>query len=151
MHSGGDRMTDEPVSGHEQPSGESPLAGALRAALPLVGSVAGAGLGLVVGGDLGSLVGAGAGPAVTQALQRVGDEVTSRRLSPRQRARVGSVIWYTTAKIKANQDGGAAVRSDGFFDAQQDDRSAAEEIAEAVLLAAEQEYEERKLRYLGNL
>jgi hypothetical protein len=43
------------------------------------------------------------------------------------------------------------VRQDGFFAAAVNDRSAAEEIIEAVLLAGQRESQEKKLRYYGNL
>jgi hypothetical protein len=43
------------------------------------------------------------------------------------------------------------VRADEFFCEQPNERSSAEEIAEGVLLAAQREHEERKLKFYSNL
>ena len=46
---------------------------------------------------------------------------------------------------------GQQIRRNGFFETPIDDRSAAEEILEGVLLVAQREHEERKLRFYSNL
>lgn len=113
----------------------------------ITGSVAGAGIGLVLGGPPGAIAGAAAGPAVSHVLH----DFARRHLSERERVRVGAVVQYTTQFIRAGADAGRDVRNDGFFQTRGRDRPGAEEVAEGVLQAAQHEYEERKVEFLGRL
>src|SRR5919199_3076043 len=122
-----------------------------RAAPDVLGSVLGAGLGLVLGGPPGALIGAATAPAMSHTLRRVGTEVSRRLLSPREESRLGAVFLLTAAETKARLDAGEQVRQDSFFEAGAGGRSTAEEITEGVFLAAQREYEERKLPYLATL
>lgn len=72
-------------------------------------------------------------------------------LGPREQVRIGATVAFAVAKIQDNLATGLAVRDDEFFRASSGARSAADEIAEGVILAAQREPEELKLRYLGNL
>lgn len=65
--------------------------------------------------------------------------------------RVGLVYALTAAAIQRRLDAGDRIRDDDFFDRDITDRSNADEIAEAVLIAAQREHEERKLPFLANL
>jgi hypothetical protein len=56
-----------------------------------------------------------------------------------------------THKIQERLGNGETPRTDGFFEPDVTGRSAADESAEAVFLAAQKEYEERKLPYIANL
>lgn len=58
---------------------------------------------------------------------------------------------HAANKIESHRRNGKSLREDGFFDGNISERSAADEIAEGVILAAQREHEEKKLMYLGNL
>jgi len=119
------------------------------------GSVAGAAVGAVIGtavaGPLGAVGGALAGTVLEKGFQLVGTEIKKRVLSPREEQRVGAVYTYANQKINRNLVEGKMIRTDSFFDAIGKERPANEEILEGVLLTAQKEYEEKKLKYLGAL
>ncbi len=103
-----------------------------------IGSLGGPGLG-AVGGVLGNV------------LSTICGDYVSRRLAPRQEARVGACVVYAAQKMKTRLEAGNRVRSDDFFKKDSSDRSAADEFVEGILIASEKTYEEKKLIYLGNL
>ena len=107
-------------------------------------------------------LGAAAVPLLISGLEKIGNDVYMRFLSEQEQIRIGGVITYATIKIQKNLDAGGKLREDGFFEKPQQeqgacieipfvDRPAAEEILEGVLLAAQREHEEKKIRFLGNL
>lgn len=106
---------------------------------------------MALGGPAGAIAGAAAGPVMTNTLRHVGHEVGQRLLSPREEARVGTVFVLTANEVRERLDAGEVQRTDGFFDEGRTRRSTAEEITEGVFLAAQREYEERKLPYLATL
>jgi hypothetical protein len=69
----------------------------------------------------------------------------------RERQRVGLVYGLTALAIQERLDKGEHLRTDDFFDRDITDRSKSDEIAEAVLISAQREHEEKKLPYLANL
>src|SRR2546428_6759764 len=111
------------------------------------GVTTGAGLGFVFGGPAGAIVGAGLGTSI----ELIGDEIGKRFLAKRERERVGYIIIRACDKIKQNMDNGMKLRPDDFFDDNQGDRSAAKEIVEGILIAAQKEYQEKKLPFYSNL
>ena len=111
------------------------------------GAAAGGALGLI-GGPPGVLAGAAGGVAVTRALKRVGAELQLRWLGPRQHERIGAAYAVACERIRQRAADDESPRSDGFFTGE---RPAAEELLEGVLQAAGESYEERKVRFLGNL
>ena len=113
------------------------------------GLVAG-GLGLLTG-PAGAVVGAFAQPALSRTIQWGIGEFRRRVLAPREDARVASVVVLASRKCQANLSAGRTLRQDGFFDPAANDRAAAEEVLEGVLLAAQREHEEKKLPFIGNL
>lgn len=131
----------------EEPLEEDRVAGLVDAGAEITGSVVGAGIGLIVAGPPGALGGAFLGPIVS----RVTADFANRFLSHREQVRVGAIVRYVADEIEQQTALGRQVRQDGFFDAQPGDRGPLEEVAEAVLRAAQDEPEERKLRYLARL
>jgi hypothetical protein len=117
----------------------------------VAGAAAGATIGLVIGGPPGAIAGSASGPAIARVFRYVGAEFKNRVLGKREEVRIGAVIAFAGKKIQDNLEEGKQVRQDGFFTEQPDDRSDAEEIFEEVLLAAQREHQEKKLRYYGNL
>lgn len=123
----------------------------IGAGADIAGGIAGAAIGIVVAGPAGALAGAAGGPAAAHTLRKVATELARRVLGRREEVRVGATIAYAATKIEANLNDGLCLRDDDFFDDSTRDRSAAEEIAEGVVLAAQREHEERKIPFYGNL
>ena len=116
-----------------------------------VGGAIGAGAGFLLGGPLGAAAG-GAGSALfTQALDNVGQDIQRRLISPGELRRVGVAMWYASLAIRSRLNNGQKIRTDDFFQQQPDDRAAANEVLEHVLLAAQRDPQEKKLKYYGNL
>lgn len=134
-------------SGTEQES----LNRVLEAGSDIVGGVAAAAIALLVPGPAGAIVAGAAGPGLSHVLEKVGREISTRTLGKREAKRVGAALLFAAAKVEANRSAGQQVRTDGFFAEQPDGRSSADEITEGVLMAAQREYEERKLPFYGNL
>jgi hypothetical protein len=139
-----DSRPDDP----EEPS--RALIEAIQTGSDFAGATAGGAFGLL-GGPAGVVAGAAAGVAVARVFRRVGNEVVERVLGPRQRVRVGGALAVAITEIDARLDAGKRPRGDGFFDDSEGERAKAAEILEGVLLHAANAYEERKVRYLGNL
>lgn len=79
------------------------------------------------------------------------DDVLSRALSSRQRQRVNDLITYAADSFrKMCEEEGARLRDDDFFQ-DRDGRWSSQEVVEAALIAASNEPQELKLRYLGHL
>lgn len=115
------------------------------------GATVGTAIGTMVAGPLGAIGGALAGTVLEKGLQRIGNEIKSRVLSPKEESRIGTVYTYAVQKMDNNIRAGMHIRTDAFFEVADGERSANEEILEGILLAAQKEYEEKKLKYLGNL
>lgn len=115
-----------------------------------IGSLGGAGLGLVIAGPPGALIGAVAAPIGTAIIKQAA-RVARAHLSKREEVRVGSVLATAASEISRRTKDGENLRSDGFFELSVDNRSAGDEVVEAVVRAAESEAEERKLPYIGFL
>jgi hypothetical protein len=117
----------------------------------ITGGLGGALIGLLVAGPLGGVIGAGGAPVITTLIKRLAAEIKERLLGPREQVRIGAVYSFAIDKILKNKETGKELRQDSFFDTNQNERSAAEEIFEGVILKAQREYEETKLCYYGNL
>ena len=112
--------------------------------------------GALIGGSLGTATG---DPLAGMALGAMGATIgglvadtAERQLSARERRRTESVANHAAAFIKEFLADRWEVRSDGFFEsASVGDNTAAEEIVEGVLRAAQASFEERKVEHLGHL
>ena len=117
----------------------------------IAGGAVGGALGFLAGGPIGAAVLGAGGAAAAAALKHIGEEASQRLLAPREQVRVGGVLAIAAGEIQQRIALGEAVRNDGFFDPQSNGRSAAEEVAESVLLKSQREPEERKIPYMGHL
>lgn len=117
----------------------------------IAGATTGAAIGLLVGGPPGAIVGTAAGPAAARTLRGLAVEFRERVLGCREEVRVGATISFASAKINEKLENGQRLRHDGFFADAKDDRSTAKEVFESVVLAAQREAEEKKVRFYGNL
>ena len=116
-----------------------------------VGASIGVGVGAVVAGPLGAVGGAVAGGVIGKALKGAVDDFLGRLLSDREQKRVETVADLAQARIEKNLNEGQQPRSDGFFDDGVANRSDAAELFEGTLIAAQKEYEEKKLPLIANL
>ena len=96
-------------------------------------------------------IGGLASKGIEIVLRDVGTDISSRQLGPREEIRVGAALIIAAAEIKRRQKNGELLRDDGFFDKNQGGRSDAGEVLESVLLKAQIEPEEKKIRHLGLL
>lgn len=117
----------------------------------IAGSVVGAAVGLI-GGPAAALGGAAMGATVGRVLSRVGADIQRRLLGPREQTRIGAALAFATNRISEQVQAGRLLRQDHFFQAQnQNERPAAEELLEGILLKARDAYEEKKIPLMGNL
>ena len=72
-------------------------------------------------------------------------------MGDREESRIGFTYTVGLLKIKSRLEQGEEIRNDGFFESDELNRSAGEEILEGVLRSAQIEYQEKKLPYYGNL
>ena len=105
---------------------------------------------LLGGGPEALAIGGTVGKGIQIALGKVGGEISSRQLGPREEKRVGATLIIAAAEINRRLENGDALRDDGFFDEKHPGRSDAEEVAESVLLKVQREPEEMKLPYMGH-
>jgi hypothetical protein len=123
---------------------ENPQAEVISLGANIAGAVGGGLVGGLIAGPLGLVLGGFAGPLLTEFAQRT--------LGRREKARIGALYRFVAVKAQANLDAGKIVRQDGFFSSKVDgDKADAEEIIEGVMLAAQREHEEKKVRYYANL
>lgn len=116
----------------------------------VAGTAAGTGLGTVIAGPVGAVGGALVGDAIEKVFKWAGDEISRRILSKREAKRISDVMVMAKEKIESNFEEKKKLRQDDFFK-EFDNRNTAEEILEGTLLAAQKEYEERKIKYIANL
>src|SRR5690349_18054205 len=115
----------------------------LQAGADIAGGLTGSVIGMILAGHAGVVAGGVAGPTISHTLQKIGREVAGRLLGKREEKRVGAVLTFAAQKVEDNMASGRQVRNDGFFDEQPDGRSAADEIAEGVLMNSQRANEER--------
>ncbi|BBD63939.1 hypothetical protein NIES4072_24050 [Nostoc commune NIES-4072] len=108
-------------------------------------------LGGAAAGPHGAILTSVATPTIVYFLKKLGAEVKNRFLSHREEVRVGATLTFAISKIQENLDNGKQIRQDDFFKKGVQNRSAAEEVFEGVLIASQREHEEKKLRFYGNL
>lgn len=117
----------------------------------ITGGIGGAVLGGFVAGPLGVVIGGASGPILTKIFKMLGIELKSRLLSPREEIRIGAAYAFSIDKILKNESLGKTLRQDDFFKKSINERSIAEEVFEGIILKAQKEYEENKIKYYGNL
>ncbi len=115
------------------------------------GSIAGSVIGGLVAGPAGIILGGASGPLITKAFKKIGSEIQKRFISKREEIRIGAAYAFAIHKLENNIKNGRVIRTDAYFDSKENKRSDAEEIFEGVVLSAQREYEERKVRFIGNL
>lgn len=115
------------------------------------GGVGGAIIGGLLAGPAGGVIGGAAGPLLTRLFIKAGNEIKQRFFGEREKMRIGFTYGIGYQKINLRLEKGDLIRSDGFFDNSENNRSTADEILEGVIRSAEKEFEEKKLKFYGNL
>jgi hypothetical protein len=113
----------------------------------IVGGTAAVGAGLALTPFAGPPVAIG----VTAALRRVAIDLTQRVLTWRQAQRI-EIAWDAMGERgQSLVEAGHRLRTDNFFTSEGDWPSPGEELLEGTLLHAANQYEERKVAWLGRL
>ena len=99
--------------------------------------------GLVLAGPPGIVAGAAVASVLKEAIKSALDRAATQRAV--------TVFTLASKRICAERESGKQLRADGFFDDSVSGRSAAEEVLEQIVQAAQQEPEERKLPLMANL
>lgn len=123
------------------------LARVARLERNLLAGISGAGAGVVVD----PLSGPPVAIAVNEVLGEIAADFFDRRLSPIEESRMSAAVLFATMRIQQRIEAGEVPRQDGFFEGTYDCRSAAAEIAEGVLKAAQESHEQRRVAHLGFL
>lgn len=116
-----------------------------------LGAVAGAGISAVITGPEGAIAGALIGTVIENTFKWAKEEIKTRCLSKAESNKLNIVYELAKERISEKLASGKRLRRDVFFDAEEGDRTSAEEILEGTLFAAQRENEEKKLPYLANL
>jgi hypothetical protein len=117
----------------------------------ITGSVAGTAIGFWIAGPSGAYIGAIASPVFANVFKKYGAEIKKWFLGDREKIRIGASYTYAFEKFNKNLIEGKVLRHDNFFEAKGANRSNAEEILEGILITAQKSYEEKKIRFIGNL
>ncbi len=115
------------------------------------GGVSSVVIGGLIAGPAGAIIGGASGPIITQVFKKIGNEIQNRFLSQREEVRIGAAYGFAINKLQEYQKSGREIRNDYFFTSKEHKRTDSEEIFEGIILGAQKEYEERKVKYLGNL
>lgn len=115
------------------------------------GGVGGAIIGGLFAGPVGAVLGGASGPIITRVFKSIGTEIKERFLSHREEVRIGAAYTFALSKINENESNGLLLRNDDFFQNVDNNRPASEEVLEGIILSSQKEFEELKLKYLGNL
>lgn len=118
----------------------------LSTSAEIAGESAGMALGLVFG-----IPGTVAGTIIRPVITSLARDFAFRVLSQREQTRVVGVLDLAAAHVQEKLRQGHEPRAENFFVGVPGHRSFAEEVIEGVLIAAQREHEERKLKYLACL
>ncbi|MBA4228061.1 MAG: hypothetical protein C0456_15670 [Hyphomonas sp.] len=112
------------------------------------GAAIGGAIGLL-GGPVGVVGGAAGGVVAARVLKGIGLEISKRLLGPREKTRIGATLAIAAVEIDQRIKNGETLRNDDFFSQPKNGRKKSEEFAEAILLKAQREAEEKKIPYLA--
>lgn len=123
----------------------------IKSGSEISGGIGGAIIGSLITGPLGTILGGASGPIIAKIFEKTGIEVKKRLLGRREEIRIGAAYAFAINKINENQKIGIGLRTDNFFEESEGGRPASEEILEGIILYSQREFEELKVKYLGNL
>ncbi|QKJ30049.1 hypothetical protein HQ865_09860 [Mucilaginibacter mali] len=117
----------------------------------ITGSTAGALIGSYFAGVGGAVIGASITPLINETISKIGGDFKNMFLGRREEVRIGATFSFALNKIKQRLDAGETPRLDSFFNMDNGNRPASEEILEAALRLAQREHEELKIKHYGYL
>lgn len=130
---------------------EGNISSLIETGADISGGIAGTVLGGIVAGPVGIIIGGVSGPLITRVFKRIGSEVKNRLISNREEVRIGAAFAFAINKLNQNISEGKPIRQDDFFNESDTSRPYSEEVFEGVILNVQREYEERKVKFIGNL
>lgn len=110
----------------------------------VAGAAVGGALGFLAGGPLGAAGAGTVGVLITRSIAQAADKV----MSERELIRVGAVAGIAANHIRERIELGDIPRSD-FFTHERQSQDTGTQLFEGILLKARDEYEEKKIQYLG--
>lgn len=108
------------------------------------------GAGTLLQGGLAAAATAVGGPLAGIGISAI-TSALSRLMSSRGNERVANAFVRAAEEIRRRIEAGEQLRTDGFFEAPENGRSAAEQTMEGLLRACRDEASERKLPYMSNM
>jgi hypothetical protein len=117
----------------------------IRSGADLAGAAVGGAIGFLAGGPGTAALAGALGVVITKCLANIAGKV----LTSRERTRIGTTAAFAISRIKERIDCGNVPRQDAFFSEPNSWLSDGEQIFEGVLLKARDEYEEKKLEFMG--
>ena len=102
-------------------------------------------------GDPTGITGELVGMSINTLITEIANEFDTRKLSDLEIGRVADVMGYAIDDINLKLKEGKTIRNDNFFEDDINDRTDGEEIFEGVIVAAQREFENKKLKYYGKL
>ncbi|HDX8350858.1 MULTISPECIES: hypothetical protein [Aeromonas] len=116
----------------------------------IAGAAVGGAIGFFAAGPIGAAGAGSLGVVLAKAGAKLLGDIADRVMSDREKTRVGATAAIAFDKINKNNKAGLKPREDDFFSSKNGSRSQSEEILEGTLKKARDEYEEKKLEFLGN-
>lgn len=121
----------------------------LNSTSSIVGSSIGGITGSMIGVSIAGFPGVVLGSVVDSTIGKGVEDFLNRILSTREKSRIDIVTKYAITEIERFLEEGKTPRNDDFFRTDTQQTSNADEIFEGVLLKAKNEYQEKKLKFLG--
>jgi len=91
------------------------------------------------------------GATIQTLFSEIGSDIISRTLSKKEQNRIGKAFYYALKKINDNSINNKPFRDDAFTKYSSETLSEASEFLEAILIDAQKEYQEKKIKFLGNM
>jgi len=130
---------------------KDPIKDIIETGSEISGGIGGAVIGGLLAGTIGAMLGGASGPIIAKTFKIIGIEIKERFLSPRDNVRIGAAYAFAINKIDENERNGKNLRDDDFFEEIKNNRPASEEVLEGIILSSQREFEELKIKFLGNL
>lgn len=115
----------------------------------MAGGAAGAALSIASADPTITMLAALSAP-VCATLSSVAIDFLARSVSPSEKRRANKLFYAVMNRVWERRNSGEEIRSDGFFDIE-DDRSPAQEVVEATVQKCIKEYQEKKLRFIAEI
>lgn len=144
---GGAQLSDEEEQSADDKKGASTL---ITLGSEISASAVSGALGFLAGGPVLAGAAAAGGIVLAKVLVAIGQEVSERILSPREKMRVGAALAEAANTAKERLASGATLRDDDYVD-DGTKHPPVNEITEGLLMVAQRAYQEKKVPFVGRL